>query len=82
MKWMLDKICLISFFSLYELFTAFTWGNDTRSLVNSLFEVKIFNPFPSFTSSPSSSGMGSKSTNSFGVVSTNSSFLSSFLYQP
>ena len=55
-------IYLISFFSLYELFPAFICVKNTGSLVNSLFEFKIFNPFP-FTSSlsTSSSGMDDKS---------------------
>ena len=34
-------------------------ANNTGSLINSLFVVKIFNPFPSFPYlSPSSGGMG------------------------
>ena len=48
---------MVSFFNLYELFPAFICTNNAGSLVNNLFEVKIFNPAPSFTSSlsPSSS---------------------------
>ena len=47
------------FFSLYELFTIFISAKSIGSLVNSLFEVKIFNPFRSFTSysSPSNGDM-------------------------
>ena len=48
---------------LYELFTAFVCANNIGRLVNNLFGVKIFNPFPFFTSSsPSSGGMSDKST--------------------
>ena len=47
------SICLISLFRLYELFPAFICTNNTGILVNSLFQVKIFNP--SFTSSFTSS---------------------------
>ena len=49
-------------------------------VVNSLFGVKIFNPFPSFTSSsPSNGGMSDKFTDSslslfLEVVSVDSSF--------
>ena len=58
-------ICLISFFSLYELFSAFIYANNTGGLVNSLFGVNIFIIFPSFTfsSSPSGGSMGCISTN-------------------
>ena len=53
-----DSICLISFFELLELFTAFICANNIESLVNDLFGVKIFNPGPSLNSSSSlSSGM-------------------------
>ena len=45
-----NTICLVSFFSFYELFPAFICANSAGSLVNSLFEVKIFTPFPSFPS--------------------------------
>ena len=37
---------MISFFNLYELFPVFIYANNIVSLVNSLFEVKIFNPVP------------------------------------
>ena len=58
------SICLISFFNLYELFTAFICDNNIVSLVNCLFGVKIFIPFPSFTSSaPYSGGISNKSRN-------------------
>ena len=48
-------ICLIWFFSLYELFPPLASANNTGSLVNSFFEVKILIPFPFFaiSSSPS-----------------------------
>ena len=51
---------------LSELFPAFTCANNLGNLVNSLFGVKNFNSFPSFTSSslPSSAGIGGKSSNS------------------
>ena len=39
------KYLLILFFSLYELFASFISANITETLVNSLFEVKNFNPF-------------------------------------
>ena len=39
------NICLISFFSLHELFLAFIRANNIGSLVNSLLRVKIFNLF-------------------------------------
>ena len=42
------KYLLILFFSLYELFASFISANITETLVNSLFEVKNFNPFLSF----------------------------------
>ena len=60
-------ICLISFFNVYELFQAFIYANNIRSLVNSLFGVKIFKPFPSFnsSSSPSKDGISGKSSDSF-----------------
>ena len=48
------SIFLISFFNLYELFPAFIYTNNIGSLLNNLFGVMIFNPFPSFTSSSSS----------------------------
>ena len=75
-------ICRTSFFNFYKLFPAFIRANDIGSLVNSLFRVNIFNPFPSFTSSswPYSSGMSDKSIDSF--LSVKSSFLNqrSWLY--
>ena len=37
------SICLISFFSLFELFPAFICANNIWSLVNNLFGVKLFN---------------------------------------
>ena len=43
-----DSICLISFFNLFELFSAFTCTNNIGSLVNNLFGDNIFNPVPSF----------------------------------
>ena len=49
-----QKIFLISFFNLAKLFLAFTCTNNIESLNNSLFGDKIFNPFPTFTSSSSS----------------------------
>ena len=55
------SICLISFFNFYELFLAFICANNIVSLVNSLFIVKIFNPFPFTLSSPSTDGMSDKS---------------------
>ena len=46
------------FFYLFELFPALICANNIGSLVNNLFGVKIFNPFPSFTFSlPHSGGM-------------------------
>ena len=74
------SICLISFFNLWELFPASTCTYNMGSLVNSLFRVKSFNPFPSFTfSSSSSGGMSDKSTDPslspfLEVASVNSSF--------
>ena len=49
---------MISFFNLYELFPAFICANNIGSLVNSLSEVKFFNPI-SCINSPvlSSSGV-------------------------
>ena len=48
-------------FNLYELLPAFIYTNNIGRLVNSLFGVEIFNPFPSFTSlSPSSGNMSNK----------------------
>ena len=38
-------ICLISFFSFFELFPAFFCANDIGSLANSLFRAKILNFF-------------------------------------
>ena len=47
------------------MFPAFICVYNMGSLVNSLFGVKIFNPFPSFTSSsPSSCGISGKSSSS------------------
>ena len=42
------SICLVSVLNLCELFLTFIYANDIISLVNSLFRVKNFNPFPSF----------------------------------
>ena len=53
-------MCLIPFFDFYKLFPTFFCANNIESLVNNLFGVKIFNPFPSFTSS--GGGMSNKST--------------------
>ena len=39
------SICLISLFSSHEILPAFICANNTESVVNSLFGVKIFNPF-------------------------------------
>ena len=36
------------------MFPAFIWANNIESIVNNLFGVKIFNPFPSFTTSSAS----------------------------
>ena len=47
---MLCRYKNILFFSLFELFLAFIFADITGNLVNSLFGVKIFNPFLSFTS--------------------------------
>ena len=44
---------MISFFNLFELYPAFICTNSIGSLVNSLFRVKIFNPFPYVSSSSS-----------------------------
>ena len=49
------SICLLSVSNLYEMFPVFICTNVIGSLVNILFGVKIFNAFPSFTSSSSSS---------------------------
>ena len=38
-------MCKTSFFNLHELLPAFIRANNIGSLVNSLFEVNIFNPF-------------------------------------
>ena len=43
------SICMISLFSLFELFAAVIYVNNIGSLINSLFGVTIFNPFPSLT---------------------------------
>ena len=40
------SMCLIPFFDFYKLFPAFFCANNIESLVNNLFGVKIFNPFP------------------------------------
>ena len=53
------------FFTFYELIPAFICGNNTGSLVNSLFRIKTLIPFPSFASSPSPSGGGKSSNFSF-----------------
>ena len=47
---------LPNFLSLHELFPASVSANNTGSLVNSLFEVSILQPVPSFTSSSLFSG--------------------------
>ena len=70
----------ISFFNLYELFLAFICANNIGSLVNNLFGVSIFNPFPS-SSSPSSGGMSDKSTDSSLSLSLVESAYSSFSNQ-
>ena len=49
-------MCLISLFSLHELFPAFVCAYNTGNLVKSSSGVNTFNPFPSFTSSLSPSG--------------------------
>ena len=56
------SICVISFFSLHELFSAYICINNTGSLVNSLFGDKNLIPTPSFTSSHSSGGMDGTSS--------------------
>ena len=43
-----NSICLISFFNLCELSSAFICTNNIGSLVNNFFRVKIFNPVPVF----------------------------------
>ena len=58
------------------MFPAFICANDIGSLVNNFFRVKIFNPFPSFSSSSSSSS-GCISTNSFSLYYPLKSYLSS-----
>ena len=55
-----------SFFNLFELFPAFICANNIESLVNSLFGVKVFDPFLSFTSSLAPSN-GGKSSNYFSL---------------
>ena len=57
---MLIQNFVISFISLCELFSAIICANNTKNLVNSLFGIKICNPFLSFTSSSSSGGIGGK----------------------
>lgn len=53
------------FISLFELFPAFICAYNIASQVNSLFEVNVYIPSPSFTSLlPSSNGMSDNSTNS------------------
>ena len=42
------SICLILFFSLIELFSALICAYNIGSMVNNLFGVNIFNPFPVF----------------------------------
>ena len=66
------SICLILFFNLHELFPAFICANNTGSLVNSLFGVKILIPFISFVSS---------SLSSYGVSGTFSWLSSCDIYQ-
>ena len=46
------------------MFQAFACANNIGSLINSLFGAKNFDPFPSFTSSPSSGGISGISINS------------------
>ena len=47
-------ICLLSFFSLYELFPAFMCANNTWILVNSVYSLIVKTTYSSFTSfSPS-----------------------------
>ena len=61
---------MILFFSLYELFPAFIFANNTGHLVNSLFGVKILIRFLSFISSsslPSIVGKDGKSSDFFSV---------------
>ena len=41
------NISLISLFNLYDLFSAFICANIIGGLVDNLFGVKTFNPFPS-----------------------------------
>ena len=53
------SICLILYIDLFELCIC---ANNIRIPFNNLFGVKIFNPFPSFTSS--SKSMSEKSTDS------------------
>ena len=63
------SICLIFIFSLYELRAAFVCANNKWRLVNSLFGVNIFNPFPFFTYlSTSSCTVGSKSATSVDIM--------------
>ena len=60
--WKRYSIFLILFYNLFELFPGFIRHYNIGNLVNSLFGLTIFNPFPSFTcsSSPSSGGKSSK----------------------
>ena len=53
-------------FHLYDLFPAFIYPNNIRSLVNNLFGVNIFNPFYYFTSFSllSNGGIGGTSVDS------------------
>ena len=76
---LMQKIFLISVFSLYELFSAFIYANNNLSLANSLFRAKTLIAVLSFTSSlsPSRGGTGGKSANFpfsslFSVVSSHS----------
>ena len=46
-------------------FQLFVCANNNGNLVNNLFGVKIFNPVPCFTSSPSSGGKSDQYTNFF-----------------
>ena len=58
-------------------FPAFIHANNIRNIVNSLFEVNILNPFPSFTSSSSPSSGGKSSNYSLLSIS-----FSSFVIHP
>ena len=55
---------VISDFNMHELFPGFICASNIGSLVNNLFEVKVFSLFSSIASSspPSSGGISDKST--------------------